>query len=176
MKLIAINDISNKKCISLLESNFRQITQSNLIKNYHPDFKNQPENIFFNLENNRYSIGNYFILLDNDDNYVCSAGWHRYNDDTALLLTRAYVTDKYRTLYPMAEFILPGILRESKDFKKRWITVNKYNFIMYKWWERAACGKSTSIGNDWPDIYKKFRPIGWQTVNFVEQLVVEYQE
>lgn len=176
MKLIGIQNLSNLSANLLLEKAFREITDENITKNYHPDYRSESENIFFLLKNGKYQTGKYYILTDDIGNYICSAGWYGYNLDTALLLTRAFVSKNHRGTYPLGIKILPLLLTESIDFKKRWITVNKYNATLYEWWSRAAQGKSTTLFNDWPSIYRKFKPIGLHMINYTEQYVVEYKE
>ena len=175
MKLFKITDLSNTKIISILESEFSKIDDTNIIENYHPVYHKSAGNIFFILNAGRYAQGSYFVLLDDNGEFACSAGWNHYTDDTALLLTRAYVSPRYRTKYLMAEYFLNQMLDDSKSYANRWITVNNYNISMYKWWQRSVEGKRPALFNNWPDIYKLFVPLGEKTVNNTLQFVVEYK-
>jgi len=174
MKIHAINDLSNSYVIGLLEENLQAVTQSNLIKNYHPDYSEHPGNLFLILDQGRYKKGNYFVL-ENNGKYICSAGWNEY-EDVALLLTRAYIKKEYRRNYFLAEFLLPLMFEETHKYDKLWITCNGYNKSIYNAFERMAQGKSVGLFDQWPDTYKKFKPIGTKMVYNTEQYVAEYNK
>lgn len=179
MILHAIHNNSNKFVIDLLQVALNKIKNPNLLKNYHPSNKNEPSNIFYilNDSNGRYNRGCYYVL-ENKGEYVCSAGWNVYdlNKSIALALTRAYVEPKFRTKYYMGEYILPKIIESTRDYKHLYITVDSYNSAIYQWFVRANAGKSPGMFNDWPDIYRKFKPIGKKTIYYTEQYVAEYEE
>lgn len=179
MKLHAIQDSSNKFVMGLLEDAFSKITDSNLVRNYHPDYKNDPANIFYILNDNngRYKKGSYFVL-ENNNEFVCSAGWNEYELDNkiALALTRAYVNPIYRTKYYMAEYILPKIIDSTTSYDNLYITADSFNSTIYQFFVRAESQKKTGLFNEWPDIYRKFKPIGKQTIYYTEQYVVAYQK
>ena len=174
MKLHAINDLSDEHATMLLARGLSNITQSKLIKNYHPDYKDMPGNLFHILKNGRYRRGNYYIV-EEDGEFVCSAGWNEYELDTdiALILTRMYVAPKYRVNYHVANYILPEILKEVTHYKHVWATVNEYNKALYEWFVRDRSGKRTALFNDWPDIYRKFKPIGKKNIYYTDQYVIE---
>ena len=177
MKLHQIHDSSNKFVMDLLETEFYKIKNKNLLQNYHPDSKNYPGNLFYILTDNngRYRKGCYYVLED-QGSFVASAGYNQYDfDDTIALISRAYVSPKYRTNYHLAEYILPKIIESTKNFKKLYITFNIYNKIIYDGFVRMSQSKKTGIHDNWPDIYKKFKPIGKQIIYYTEQYVVEYQ-
>ena len=178
MQLHELHDSSNEFVMNLLEVSFSEITNSNIIKNYHPDYKNEPANIFYILNdaNGRYKKGAYYVLED-DGKYVCSAGWNQYDLDSsvALALTRAYVDPKFRTKYYMGEYILPKIIDNTSTYNHLYITADSYNSAIYQWFVRADEGKSPGMFNDWPDIYRKFKPVGKKNIYYTEQYVAEYQ-
>ena len=178
MLLHELHDSSNEVVINLLEVSFSKITSIDIIKNYHPDFKNEPANIFHILNdvNGRYKKGAYYVL-EHEGEYVCSAGWNQYDLDStiALALTRAYVHPKHRTKYYMGEYILPKIIESAKDYEHLYITADSYNSAIYQWFVRAEAGKSPGMFSDWPDIYRNFKPIGQKTIYYTEQYVVEYK-
>jgi hypothetical protein len=178
MLLHELHDSSNEFVMNLLEVSLSKITDNDIIKNYHPDYKNDPANIFYILNDvhGRYNRGCYYVLED-DGEYVCSAGWNQYDLDStiALALTRAYVEPKYRTKYYMGEFILPKIIESARDYEHLYITADSYNSAIYQWFVRAEAGKSPGMFSDWPDIYKNFKPIGQKTIYYTEQYVVEYK-
>jgi hypothetical protein len=170
----AIKDLSNLYVINLLSNGLRNMTEVHLLENYHPDNKDNPANLFYILKHGRFTIGNYYVL-ENNGEYAGSAGWNRLNDTTALALVRAYVPLKFRTTYNMAKFILPKIIEESKDHQSIWITCNHYNKTIYDAFTNLSNGKSAGMFNQWPDDYKKFKPIGTKIVNNVLQFVAEYK-
>ena len=178
MILHKIHDSSNDYIIQLLEESFSKITDSNLVKNYHPLYKNEPANIFYILNdpNGRYRKGSYYVVED-EGKYVCSAGWNEYElvDNTALALTRAYVSPEHRTKYYMGEYILPEIIKNTRNYKHLYITADSHNSAIYQWFVRASQGKSPGMFSDWPDIYNSFKPIGKQTIYYTDQYVAEYQ-
>lgn len=179
MKLHAINDASDKYVMNLLEASFLNIKDKNILTNYHPHFNNHKANIFYilNDQNGRYKNGCYYVL-ENDGEFVCSAGWNEYELDRniALALTRAYVEPKFRTQYNMAQYILPKIIENTAKYKNLYITADSYNSAIYQWFVRANEGKSPGMFNDWPDIYRKFKPIGKQTIYYTEQYVAKYEK
>jgi hypothetical protein len=176
MKLHQIHDSSNEFVMNLLEDSLYKITDIDIIKNYHPDFKNDTANIFYILNDvdGRYRRGCYYVLEDNGE-YVCSAGYNEYDLDQtiALALTRAYINPKYRTKYYMGEYILPKIIKSTINYTHLYITADSHNSAIYQWFIRANEGKRPTMFNEWPDIYRKFKPIGKKTIYYTEQYVAE---
>jgi hypothetical protein len=152
------------------------VVDPSIVKNYHPDYRNEPANIFFILENGRYRKGHgkYFVI-EEEGEYICSAGWNEYDLDStiALALTRMYVNTEYRAQYYVGNHILPVILEETINYPRVWITSNNHNKMIYRWFERAASGKRTTLFRDWPDIYRGFVPIGQHEVYYTMQDVAE---
>jgi hypothetical protein len=171
-----LHDLSNDYVISMLKQEFSKITDEKYLKNYHPDYLEEPGNLFKTLEQGRYLKGAYYVI-EEDRNYVCSAGWHEYELDSsiALLLTRLYITPEHRTKNYAGTYLLPKALSESENYKHIWMTVNEYNKGLYAWFDRAQQGRRTSLFHTWPEIYKKFVPIGKRDIYYTEQYVVEYQ-
>lgn len=176
MKVHEIHDSGNKEVMSLLINEFSTIESADIVKNYHPDYKNDPANFFYILENGRFRKGHgkYYVIQDDND-FVCSAGWNEYDLDPsiALCLSRMYINKKYRTMYYVGNHILPLALADTAHYEKIWMTVNKYNRVLYNWFERVESGKLPTLFDDWPEIYKKFKPIGMKEVYYTEQYVVE---
>lgn len=174
-----IHDSSNDRVIKLLEEFFSLITNQNIVRNYHPNFRDDPANIFYILNdvNGRYRNGCYYVL-ENEGKYIASAGWNEYNLDKniALALTRAYVSPEHRTKYYMGEYILPKIIESTVDYNHLYITADSHNSAIYQWFVRANQGKKPGMFNDWPEIYRKFKPIGKQTIYYTEQYVAEYKK
>ena len=173
MLIHQIQDLSNSKVIKILEQGLSQVTEPNLIKNYHPDYCNNNANLFFILENGRYKIGNYFVA-EEDGEYIGSSGWNWYEDDIVLALTRTYILPKHRQKYLMANTFLPMILEETTSYNRIWATVNTYNKVMYDGVLRMIQGKPAGLHNKWPEVYKNMVPLGIKTINYTEQYVVEY--
>jgi hypothetical protein len=171
MNIHTIRDLSDRNITQLLETGLKDITDEKLKRNYSPEFKEINSNLFYILENGRFSTGNYFIIED-DGKYICSAGWNHYTDDTALVLTRAYIIPEYRTQYLMGIHLLPRMIEETINYTNVWITCNGYNKSIYNWFERTKNGKRASLFNNWPKIYEKFEPLGIKNVNYTDQYVV----
>jgi hypothetical protein len=175
MKIHAIQDSSDQVTIDILKRGLAQITEPDMIKNYHPDYERDPANLFYLLrQGERYRTGNYYIAVE-DDKYVGSAGWNWYQDDIALALTRAYVLKEYRQRFIMTTYFLPRILQETVDYNRIWCTCNEYNKAIYYGFVRLSQGKSAGLNNAWPKEYSKFIPIGIQRVNHTDQYVAEYK-
>jgi hypothetical protein len=173
MQLHKIHQLNNNKICDLLHSEFSSLTDERFIKNYNPIYSNLSENIFYLLKQGAFSsgLGSYFILVHNDE-FICSAGWttYRENPEIALLLSRTYVSLSHRGKFHLAEYILPECLKETAKFKNRYITINKHNKYLINGLLRPG------LSNHWPDIYRKFKFLGLQNINFTEQLVFEYHD
>jgi hypothetical protein len=180
MKIHEINDLGNTTVIDILKHGLSEVDHISIIKNYHPDYSNIPGNLFYILDQGRYRIGHgkYFVITDDHDKYVCSAGWNEYDLDStvALLLTRMYITPRYRAQYIIGKMVLPLMISEAGNYSKLWITSNNHNRSIYTYFERASQNKRTVLFNDWPDIYKRFKPIGKKIVYYTEQWIAEYDK
>lgn len=172
MQIHSINDLSNKHVVSILEAGLENIPEQDLTANYHPFYRENFANLFYLLDNGRYLKGMYYVLEENGQ-YVGSAGWNHYKTNIALVLTRAYIVQKYRTQYLMAEHFLPRIFSETNSYKKLWITCNDYNRSIYDALVKLSTGQSAGIFNTWPEVYKKFKPIGSMLVNNIPQYIAE---
>ena len=179
MKIHAIHDLSDRKVIDTLKFAMFDVIQTDLIMNYHPDYHDQPGNLFYILDEGRYRPGHgkYYVITDDYDKYVCSAGWNEYEQDTdtALVLTRMYVSPGYRCQYILGNTVLPDMIEAARDYKRIWITSNNHNRAIYTYFERADAGQRTALFKDWPPIYKRFKPIGKSTVYYTEQWIAEYE-
>jgi hypothetical protein len=171
-----IHDNKPSRAFELLKSEFIKITDKNSKENYNPRYAAIPGNIFYDLRNGRYKEGkgNYYVIEINGE-YVCSAGWHRYDNSIALLLTRTYVKPQYRAQYYAGKHILPLLINESDDYQRRWITCNEHNKTIYNMFVRLSRAK-TLAPSQWPELYKTFKPIGEHKVYHVNQWVGEYND
>ena len=171
-----IHDLSNHTAVEVLKRGLSKITDPKHLQNYHPDFAEHTGNLFYVLNNGRYLKGKYYVI-EEDDNYICSAGWNEYelDSDIALMMTRFYVMPEYRKKYYATSHILPKALEEAKDYKHIWMSMNEYNKSLYTWFDRAAKGKLPGLFDYWPEIYRKFVPIGKHDIYYTEQYVVEYR-
>ena len=171
-----IHDLSNEYVIDLMKDELAKVTDTDIIKNYHPDYIDTPGNLFHILSRGRYAPGKgkYYVVEDNGQ-YICSAGWNEYElePSIALMLTRMYIVPEHRTKYIIGKYILPKALNEATKYDKVWMTVNKHNKMIYSWFERAAKNKQTTLYNDWPPIYRNFQPLGKKTIYYTTQYVVE---
>jgi hypothetical protein len=171
MIIHAITDLSDTATVDFLKDGLSKETVN--LENYHPDFSDNPANLFYILKDGRFKDGNYFVM-EEDGKYVGSAGWNPYGD-VALVLTRAFIPVAERRKYNMAHYLLPVIFEQTLNFKKLWITCNDYNFTIYQALTRLHEGKSAGLFSSWPEVYKNFVPIGKKTVNYTEQYVAEYK-
>ena len=177
MNIFEINDDSNTKVIEILKSGITEDMFKNkkLIQNYLYDYKDNPANLFYLLNVGRYKIGTYFVITDDEDKFIASSGWYQYDISTALVLTRMLVTPNYRTSYIVGHKLLPIMIDRAKSYSNVWITCNDYNKSIYDWFSRSNEGKSPSLYRNWPEIYKKFKPIGRHKVNGIMQYVAELE-
>ena len=162
--------------IDLLKNSLTDITDDTIVKNYHPDYSDTPGNLFYILNEGRYQLGKYFVVTINNK-YVCSAGWNEYEleSDVALLLTRMYIVPEYRGKYIIGNNILPKCIQEASSYNHLWITANEHNKSIYNYFERASQNKRTTLFNDWPEIYKRFKPLGKKQIYYTDQWVAEYE-
>lgn len=176
-KIHQIQNLSNEKVLEILKNGISpdMFHSDDISKNYLYDYREESSNLFFILKSGRYEKGNYFVVTDEQDNFLAAAGWNHYTDRIALALTRMIVHPKFRTQYIIGKEVLPIILEETKNYKKVWITANDYNRSIYTWFERTNQNKSSSLFNNWPEIYKKFKPIGKREVNHTLQWVAELE-
>lgn len=181
MRIYEINDLSNTKVVEILKTgiNEKLFKNEKQIENYLYSHKENAANLFYRLDNKEYKTGGYFVMTDDDDKYIASAGWYRYNSKISLAMTRMLIIPEYRTKYIFAPKVLPKMI-DNSDCEYVWMTFNEYNKTIYNWFERVHQGKSSAIGNstgaNWPAIYKKFKPIGKKIVNGMEQYVVEFKK
>jgi hypothetical protein len=170
MIIHSVKDLSNSVAVNLLKKEFSKISDETILANYHPDFESVPGNFFRILNEGRYSIGNY-LVMEEDGKYFGSAGWNDY-EGIALILTRAFVPKELRGRFNMAKYLLPVMFSETENYNRLWITCNDYNFTIYQALTRLSQGKAST---PWPDVYKKFVPIGKKIVYYTEQYVAEYK-
>lgn len=169
-----IHDLSDTYVTSLLENGLSQITDKQYITNYHPEYAHNTGNLFYILEHGRYVKGKYYVLEENGK-FICSGGWNEYEPDIALMLTRLYIAPEHRAKFYAGNYILPKALEEATEYKHVWITCNQYNKSIYNWFDRASKGKRPGLFADWPEIYRKFIPIGKKDIYYTEQYVAEYR-
>lgn len=170
MNIHEIRDLSNHHVIHMLKNGLSLLDP--LEENYSPELSSNPANLFYLLETGRYNDGCYYVV-ENEGMYVASAGWNRYSDDTAIVLSRAYVSKPYRTKYVMGNLLLPRMLEECKSYKNVWITCNEHNRAIYDWFVRSNEGRRPAMFNNWPEIYNNFEPIGKKVIYYTEQFVAQ---
>lgn len=175
MKIRIITDLSDIESVEFLKQGMRLVTEKHLLENYHPDWADNPGNLFYILKNGRFTNSSYYILETDTGEFAGSAGWNQLDSNTALGLVRAYIPKKFRARFLMAEYFLPKILEETTDYSKLWITFNEYNLRIYNGIQRMSENKPSGISIPWPAIYSKFKPIGIKQVNNTPQYVAEYE-
>lgn len=174
MKIHEIHDIHNSYVTDLLKDEFSKIQDPTFFENYHPNYKDRPANIFYILEHtNRYKNGAYYVL-ENAGQYILSAGWNQYEYDPsiALIITRLYISPKYRRRLLMSEYILPKIIEETKEYFHTYVTVNEYNRNLYNSFIRARNKKV--LRHPHIELYRNLVPRGKMNIYFTEQEVLEY--
>jgi hypothetical protein len=158
----------------MLKKELSQVTDDRIVSNYHPDKSGYSANLFAILEkSNRFNIDNgAYYVIEEGGNFISSAGWNKYccdNLEVALLLTRMYVSPKYRGKYTVGKHILPLIWQETMMFNTLWMTFNEHNSVLHSWFtERYSESKLI------PDLYKNFRFIGTKEIYYTTQYVYQY--
>jgi len=177
MNIHAIHDLSNNRIINILKKSLSNIPEVNMRENYSPEFSNSSANLFYILEHGRYEEGKgcYYIILE-DNEFIASAGWNEYTSETALLLTRLYVSPKHRSHYVMGKTVLPQMIESCWHYNKIWVTVNDYNKRLYNWLENNYNGHNAALGDRVPELYSKFKPLGIKSIYFADQYVAEFQK
>lgn len=167
-----LHDGSHSAGLTLLQDSFSRIDDPNLIKNYHPDYTGSPGNFFTVLAEGRYASGNgKYYVIEEDGVYICSAGWNKYQLalDTALLLSRMYVSPQHRGKYTVGKHIFPRALSEARiDHSRLWVTFNGYNAKWRKWFE------TVKVRGLVPEHYRNFNYVGVMDVYYTSQYVYEY--
>lgn len=178
MKIHEIHDTSNTTVIDILKHGLSRTNNSAYAKNYHPDYSDNSANLFYVLNSGRFRQGHgkYFVVTDDADKYMCSLGWNEYDLDptVAIVLSRMYIALEYRNQFIIGKHILPQVMTEAQHYERIWITANDHNKAIYNYFERVQSGQRATLFNDWPDIYKQFKPIGKHTVYYTPQWVAEY--
>lgn len=175
MNIHEIQSLSDTYVIDILKRGLSKIDDENIIMNYSPDHSEINSNLFYILKEGRYREGMYYVM-EEDGKYIASAGWNKYNEDTALVLTRAFISEEHRAKYIFAETCLPKMIEACSTFDKVWITCNKYNKAIYNWFCLSDKGRRPALFNNWPDIYKRFEPIGIKSVYNTDQYVVQLRK
>ena len=170
MQIHSLKDLAPCRGLTLLEQGMSLVEPSPDFDNYHPSSLDNPANIFYLLGHGRFTVGNYFVLEENEK-YAGSAGWNKYNETVALCFVRAYIPKENRNRFLLSNMILPLIFEQAKNFKSLWITCNQHNKIIYDGLERID-KNSNSL---WPEVYANFKPIGQIMVNNVSQYVAEFK-
>lgn len=177
MKIYTIHDDTNIDVINILRLGITpdMLKNDSLYDNYLYDRRDNPANVFHSLARGRYRNGCFYVMVDSGQ-FVACAGWYPYAPDTAIVLSRMLVNPQYRTQYLVGQHLLPPMIEQTTKYNKIWITCNDYNKSIYNWFSRASEGKSPTLFKNWPDIYRRFRPVGQKMVNGLLQYVVELEK
>jgi hypothetical protein len=165
MKLYKVTDTSNAHIMGILHKGLSTaVGDQKTLENYHPDYRDNNANLFYILEHGRYADGGYFCVCDDEDNFLASSGWHPYDETTALVSSRAYVSPLGKFKYPIATFITPVAIREAWAYPELWMCFNDHNYGFFKGFSRGKWENHPT--------YKYFEPVGEATVNYTQQWVV----
>lgn len=167
-----IHNLLNKAVIKILSNGLSKITDAKIIKNYHPDYSTDTANLFYILSEGRYMLenGTYYVM-EEDNNYICSAGWNNYpfESSTALILSRMFVDPKYRRNFLVGGHILPICIGESLvNHENLWMTFNEVNEKTKKWFTKSRQQRTV------PTLYKKFDYIGTKEIYYTSQHVYSF--
>jgi acyl carrier protein len=171
-----IHNLDNAHVVNLLTAGLSGITDTDIIKNYHPDYAKEPGNLFYILNAGRYEQGQgKYYVLESQGEYVCSAGWNEYENDSsiAFALTRMYTSEQYRGQFLIAQNILTKTLVETESYPNIWLTVNEHNKSLYDWFVRVSKHRKTNLAIQWPEVYRQFKPLGRRVIYNTTQYVVE---
>ena len=171
-----IHNLDNAHVVNLLTTGLSSVEDRDIITNYHPDHYNEPGNLFYILNAGRYAQGRgKYYVLEKDGAYVCSAGWNEYESDPtiAFALTRMYTSKEYRGQFLIAQHILTKTLLETERYPNVWLTVNEHNKSLYEWFVRVGRYRKTNLANQWPEVYRQFKPVGRRVIYNTTQYVVE---
>jgi hypothetical protein len=153
------------------------IRELELVENYSPSFVASTSNLFYVLKHGRFLEGAYYVA-EEDGKYIASSGWNKYTDDTALILVRTYVLKEYRTQNLLSKLFMPSLLNDCENYEHVWATFNKYNKTMYNWFVRSAESEKhpPTLSMHWPEVFRKFEPIGMKIINHTEQYVAQLRK
>lgn len=89
--------------------------------------------------------GIFDIILE-DGNPIGFCGGYKYDDETFIGLSRAYVDVAHRNKALLNRFILPKQLLEAHDMglSKLWLTFNDYNKGLFNYYKRARAASTTT--------------------------------
>jgi GNAT superfamily N-acetyltransferase len=134
------------------------------------DWADRPETLLFKM--NSRTFEDYMVLLNEKDEVVCGAGFYRYTYTRSLLMSRMWTRPDYRAKWIGHQILRAQIRRMSTRYGM--ITFNEANKPLY---DRMSTLYGTE-GDTWPGLWRKFKPVGKQVVNYVEQycLMVDKDE
>ena len=69
--------------------------------------------------------------------------------------------------------IIEETLVETEKYPNVWLTVNEHNKSLYEWFVRVSRYKKTNLVNQWPEVYRQFKPLGQRVIYNTTQYVVE---
>ena len=186
-KIYQLNDLSNQEYVDRLKDTLASIPIKEYKGgevNYLYAYKDTSGNLFRILDEGRFKSGAYYLITDNEDNFVVGTGWHMYQHEeegeVAILCSRSILATKYRntTIFPTT--IQPPIIEQIKLKKpsgKIWQTFNGRTARLINIILHPKYLDPTHKAHD-PLYWKtgaKFNYIGKRTVFYTEQEVIEFQ-
>jgi hypothetical protein len=143
------------------------------IANYEPKNHLSNTNLFYLLNSGRYHSGDFYMLFE-EGNFVGCSGWFEH-EGSIIAMSRAYLALKYRSQSVLAQSLLPLIISLNKDRRLPIImTFNENRRQVYECFERIQAGKSFLLGQEWPEVFKLFKPKGKKKLFGYDQYIVEF--
>ena len=163
-----IIDNSNEYVMELLADGLIDCSS----KNYSPLHEHLSQNLFYKLKSGRFK-DSFYIVLEEDGRYVGSSGWYEHDYETAIIFVRTFLRDDMRQKHLLSRYFLPEFLKLK--YRRLWITINDNNKSLVNGFTRIKDTRGSSLGFKWHDDFKKFKPIGIQYINGIDQHIIEYE-
>lgn len=134
------------------------------------NWQEKPETLLYKLNAGVYS--DYHVLVNEDNEVVCGAGFYWFEEDVYILMSRMWTRPDYRARWIGHQILEAQVQRMPTRFGM--ITFNEVNRPLY---EKMSTLYGTT-GTSWPRLWRRFKPIGSHTVNNVMQhcLLIEKHE
>ena len=164
-----------KQCYELVKEETRQYWRQRqrcaAVPNY--DFESEaPWTLGEMLFNQTFDYGYSVLLMDGA--FYGSAGLRKLDDTSTICLSRFFCKPSVK---PYANlFILPFHIKISQElnYSSTKITLNRYNRHLLRYYTELLPKKKDSISKETYNYIKLFENKGVQKVNYVDQIVLEY--
>lgn len=137
-------------------------------------------NILRNKNGRFYQKNAGFICIYNKDMLIACGGYHPHSFEDKhglLVLSRFFINKSFRAgkINIIDDHWYPEFKNKMNNIDYLWMSFNDDRAALYKAFERQSRQKSTMLGDNWPNFFTNFHPIGIKTINFTQQYVVEYK-